>query len=47
VSRPVTHSEVVATIYKNLGLDPMATFLIDPTGRPQHLVDHPPLRELV
>jgi uncharacterized protein (DUF1501 family) len=47
VSRPVTHSEIVATIYKNLGLDPAATFINDPTGRPQHLVDHPPLRELV
>jgi hypothetical protein len=47
VSRPVTHSEIVATIYKNLGLDPATTFINDPTGRPQHLVDHPPLRELV
>ena len=27
VSRPVTHSEIVATIYKNLGLDPAATFI--------------------
>jgi hypothetical protein len=47
VSRPVTHSEIVATIYKNLGLDPATTFINDPTGRPQHLVDHPALRELV
>jgi hypothetical protein len=47
VSRAVTHSEIVATIYKNLGLDPMTTFLPDPTGRPQHLVDREPLRELV
>ena len=47
VARPVTHSEIVATIYKNLGLDPMNTFITDPTGRPQHLVDHPPMRELV
>jgi hypothetical protein len=46
VSRPVSHSEIVATIYRNLGLDPMHTFLIDPTGRPQHLVDREPLREL-
>jgi hypothetical protein len=47
LSRPVTHSEIVATIYRNLGLDPMTTFLPDPTGRPQHLVDRAPLRELV
>lgn len=47
LSRPVTHSEIVATIYRNLGLDPMTTFLNDPTGRPQHLVDRAPLRELV
>ncbi len=47
VSRPVTHGEIVATIYRNLGLDPMTTFLHDPTGRPQHLVDRAPLRELV
>jgi Protein of unknown function (DUF1501) len=47
VSRPVTHSEIVATIYRNLGLDPATTFLHDPSGRPQHLVDRAPLRELV
>lgn len=46
-SRPVTHGEIVATIYRNLGLDPMTTFLPDPTGRPQHLVDREPMRELV
>ena len=47
VARPVTHSEIVATIYRNLGLDTANTFITDPTGRPQHLVDHPPMRELV
>jgi hypothetical protein len=47
VSRPVHHGEVIATIYRNLGLDPMTTFLNDPTGRPQHLVDREPMRELV
>jgi hypothetical protein len=46
-SRPTTHAEIVATIYKNLGLDPATTFLTDPTGRPQHLVDRAPMRELV
>jgi hypothetical protein len=46
-ARPVTHAEIVATIYKNLGLDPMTTFIPDPTGRPQHLIDREPMRELV
>jgi hypothetical protein len=47
VSRPVTFAEIFATIYKNLGLDPASHFLIDQTGRPQHLVDGVPMRELV
>ncbi len=46
-NRPVTFNEVVATIYHNLGLDPMTNFLPDPTGRPQHLTEHSPMRELV
>jgi hypothetical protein len=47
LSRAVTHGEIVATIYRNLGLDPMTTFVNDPTGRPQHLADRSPLPELV
>jgi hypothetical protein len=46
--RPVHMQEVVATIYKNLGIDPMTTTLRDPTGRPQFLVDiRDPMKELV
>jgi hypothetical protein len=45
--RPVQFGEVFATLYRNLGLDPSTTFLQDPTGRPQHLVDHPPMKELI
>lgn len=46
--RPVPFQEIVATIYKNLGIDPMTTTLRDPTGRPQFLVDERnPLPELV
>ena len=45
--RPVHFQEVVATLYHNLGLNPMTTTITDPTGRPQHLVDKPPLPELV
>ena len=45
--RPVRFGEVFATLYHNLGLDPSTTTLIDPTGRPQHLVDLPPIKELI
>jgi hypothetical protein len=45
--RPVHFGEVFATLYHNLGLNPSTTTIVDPTGRPQHLIDHPPLRELV
>jgi hypothetical protein len=46
-ARPVQFGEVFATLYHNLGLDLASKFLIDPTGRPQHLADHMPMRELV
>jgi uncharacterized protein DUF1501 len=45
--RPVHFQEVFATLYHNLGLDPATTTIIDPTGRPQHLIDAPAMRELV
>ncbi len=46
--RPVPLQEIIATIYHNLGIDPMHTTLPDPTGRPQFLVDHrSPLPEVV
>lgn len=45
--RPVQFGEVFATLYHHLGIDPWATTILDPTGRPQHLVEHPPLRELI
>jgi hypothetical protein len=46
--RPVHMQEIVATIYRNLGIDPNTTTLRDPTGRPQYLVDHrDPISELV
>jgi hypothetical protein len=47
-SRPVHYQDVIATVYRNLGIDPHATVLTDPSGRPQHLVDlGQPLAELV
>lgn len=46
--RPVHMQEIIATIYQNLGIDPRSTTLIDPTGRPQYLVEkREPIRELV
>jgi len=46
-ARPVHFGEVFATLYRNLGLDPATSLLTDPTGRPQHLADNVPMRELV
>ena len=46
-NRPVHCGEVVATLYHNLGIDCTRTMIADPTGRPQHLVAHEPMRELV
>jgi uncharacterized protein (DUF1501 family) len=45
--RPVHFQEVFATLYHNLGIDPAQTTVSDPTGRPEHLVDQPVIRELV
>ena len=49
VDRPVTFSEVFATLYHNLGIDPNANTLVDLNGRPQYLVEDnaQPIRELV
>ena len=48
VSRPVTYQDVLATLYHNLGIDLSSTRLIDPSGRPQMLLDAgEPLREVV
>jgi hypothetical protein len=45
--RPVHFQEIHATLYHNLGLNPETTTLMDPAGRPQHLVEKPVIRELV
>src|SRR5262249_28788328 len=37
LSRPVRFQDVLATLYRNLGI-PGATMLSDPTGRPPHLL---------
>lgn len=38
-TRPIHLQNIFATVYKQLGIDPDTTTLIDPNGRPQHLVD--------
>ena len=44
--RPVHFQEIFATLYRNLGINPETTTLVDPAGRPQYLVQHSPIREL-
>jgi hypothetical protein len=46
-NRPVTFGEVFATLYRNLGINPETTTITDRTGRPQHIIDDPVLREVV
>ena len=48
LSRPVQYQDVIATLYHNLGIDPTQVTIVDPSGRPQYLVEHGrPIRELV
>lgn len=48
IERPVHFGEVLATLYRQLGIDPNKTTLRDLAGRPQYLVDHHlPLPELI
>ena len=46
-NRPVHFQEIFATLYHNLGIDVSTTTVTDPTGRPQYLVDKPPMVELI
>ncbi len=39
ISRPVTFSEVYATLYRNLGIDTKSTTIEDLNGRPQYLLE--------
>ena len=49
VKRPVTHQEMFATLYHNLGINLSQVREFDPNGRPQYPVDPgtEPLREVV
>ena len=46
--RPVHIHEIIATIYRHCGINPLETQLIDPTGRPRYLLDYrKPIEELI
>jgi hypothetical protein len=45
--RPVHYQDVFATLYRNLGIDPMTATIDDQAGRPQYLLDRrEPVEEL-
>lgn len=39
LERPIHYQDVMATLYRNLGIDARKTTVIDPSGRPQYLLD--------
>jgi hypothetical protein len=48
LARPVHYQDVFATLYRTLGIEPLSTTLLDPNGRPQHLLDRgAPIREVM
>lgn len=48
IARPVSYQDIFATLYHNLGINLASSRLIDPTGRPQMLLDRgQPLPELL
>ena len=48
IKRPLHLQQVFATVYRQLGIDPETTTLIDPNGRPQYLAYYrQPIDELI
>jgi hypothetical protein len=47
LERPIHFQEVTATLYHQMGIDTAATTIRDASGRPQYLVEHTPIRELI
>ncbi len=46
--RPVHYQNVLATLYRNLGIDAVTTTIPDHSGRPQYLLEHQePIQELI
>ncbi len=47
-TRPVHFQEIIGTLYRNLGINPLTKPVIDPAGRPQPLIEnYLPLPEVV
>jgi hypothetical protein len=47
VARPVSYQDILATLYRTLGIDARTTTIVDTRGRPQYLLDSgTPLAEL-
>ena len=46
-TRPVHFQEVIATLYRNIGIDSTTANVLDPIGRPQYLVEQGPIAELI
>jgi Protein of unknown function (DUF1501) len=45
--RPTTFGDIFATLYQSIGLNAETTTVLDPTGRPQHLVEGNAIKELL
>ena len=46
--RPVHYQQMVAALYRHLGIDPATTTIMDPNNRPQYLLEEAdPIRELL
>ncbi len=46
--RPISHKDIFATLYQNIGLPAEKITIADPSGRPQYLLDGgTPIREIV
>ena len=46
--RPISHKDIFATLYQNIGLPAEKITIVDPSGRPQYLLDGgTPIREIV
>jgi uncharacterized protein (DUF1501 family) len=46
--RPIHYQDVLATLYRQLGIDVNTATMTDPSGRPQYLLDRrDPVRELI
>jgi len=45
--RPTHFGEVIATLYKKMGINPNTASVPDLTGRPHYVTEHQPIAELL